>query len=372
VPKERIRTRLRTVTQADGTVVIVDPEAPPPRWRWTRAALVLGALGIVATTVIVLASRGTKKKQRDPGPAPEGMVWIPSGTFWMGSADPKHTDARPEHEVTLDGFWIDSTEVTNEQFEQFVRATGYRTVAEERPAREDAAYVPKETHRPGSMVFLPPAGPDLPDSLMLWWRFVPGADWRHPEGPSSNLDGRQRHPVVHVTWDDAVRYAEWAGKRLPTEAEWEYAARGGLDRKPYTWGDKLKPDGKWQANIWQGRFPLNNTKEDGFLRTAPVGSFPPNRYGLYDMAGNVWEWCLDWYRPDYYAESPSQNPFGPMSSYEPNDPASPRRVQRGGSYLCAVDTLRQGFPVGARGRGEPSSAACHLGFRCVRSPDSLQ
>jgi formylglycine-generating enzyme len=356
------------VSHSDGRVVALDPNGPPSllgRWKWLAGA----AVALIASAAVIFLWATKSSRGRGPGPAPEGMVWIPGGTFWMGSSDPKHTDARPEHQVTLDGYWIDSTEVTNEQFERFVRATGYRTVAEYKPAREDMPDAPSETRQPGSMVFLSPAEKDPTDNLMLWWRFVAGANWRHPEGPSSNLAGRERHPVVHVTWEDAVAYANWAGKRLPTEAEWECAARGGLDRKPYCWGEKLKPDGKWQANIWQGRFPLVNLKEDGFVGTAPAGSYSPNGCGLYDMAGNVWEWCHDYYKPDYYAESPAMNPFGPSFSYEPNDPTAPRRVQRGGSFLCAIDTLRQEFLPGARGRGDPMSAACHLGFRCVRSLD---
>jgi formylglycine-generating enzyme required for sulfatase activity len=367
VERQRTRTRLRTVTQPDGRVVVIDPdaEAPPRRWIWVLFAVI--AFGAIASAWFVFGSK--RAKTRDKGPPPEGMVWIPPGSFWMGSPELKHVDARPEHQVTLDGFWMDSTEVTNEQFERFVRATGYQTVAEYKPAREDALYVPTETLRPGSMVFLPPSTKDPSDNLMLWWRFVPGSNWRHPEGPSTNLDGRERHPVVHVTWEDAAAYAKWAGKRLPTEAEWEYAARGGLDRKPYTWGDKLKPDGKWQANIWQGRFPINNLKEDGFVGAAPVGSFPPNGYGLFDMTGNVCEWCNDFYKPDYYAESQSTNPFGPGFSFEPSDPTAPRRVYRGGSFLSAIDTVRQDYSPGARSRGDPASASCNLGFRCVRSPD---
>ena len=296
------------------------------------------------------------------------MVWIPAGTFWMGSEDASATDARPLHAVTLDGYWIDATEVTNEQFEQFVTATGYKTTAEFMPAREAGFDESPETLKPGSMVFLRPEGPSPPENPLLWWRFVAGADWRHPEGPKSTIVGREKHPVVHVTWVDATAYADWAGKRLPTEAEWECTAHGDLDRAKYVWGDELQPGGKWLANLWQGRFPTSILAEDGFLRTAPVGSFPPNGFGLRDMCGNVCEWCQDWYSPEYYADSPAARPAGPVASLEPSDPTAPRRVQRGGSFLSPVDSSRRDFGPGERSRGDPNSAASHLGFRCVKSP----
>jgi formylglycine-generating enzyme required for sulfatase activity len=200
---------------------------------------------------------------------------------------------------------------------------------------------------------------------LVWWRYVPGANWRHPEGPESNLQGRENHPVVHICWHDAEAYARWAHKRIPTEAEWEYAARGGLERKRYCWGDTLTPDGKWMANIWQGQFPRENTKGDGYSRTAPVGSYPANGFGLHDMSGNVWEWCADWYRPNYYALSPGYNPKGPDSSHDPQEPGVAKRVQRGGSFLCS-DSYCVQYRMGARGKGAIDSGASHLGFRCVR------
>jgi formylglycine-generating enzyme required for sulfatase activity len=301
-----------------------------------------------------------------PPDAPEGMVWVPGGSFWMGR-DPQVCDsplcctaglkdALPVHKVEVDGFWMDRTPVTNAQFEHFVRATGYKTVAEK----------PMGKLPPGSFVFRPPTEvPDLTDHS-LWWQFVTGADWRHPDGPGGDIQDRMDHPVVQVCWDDAVAYAQWAGKRLPTEAEWEYAARGGLDRKRYVWGDKLLPGGKWQANIWQGKFPVKNTAADGFRTTSPVGSFPANGYGLYDTSGNVWQWCADWYQPDYYHYSPRRNPKGPGSSHDPAEPGVPKRVQRGGSFLCS-DEYCQGYQPGSRGKGQPNSAASHIGFRCVRS-----
>ena len=302
-----------------------------------------------------------------------GMVWVPAGKFWMGADEEEvyFPDAHPRHEVELDGFWIDRTEVTNAQFARFVRATGYVTIAERQPSPVEFPDVPPERLKPFSLVFAPPPKDVRVQNDLDWWNVVPGACWRHPEGPGDNLIGREQHPVVHVCWHDAAAYCKWAGKRLPTEAEWEYAARGGLDRKPFCWGDELLPAGKWQANIWQGAFPYDNTKMDGFDRTAPVASFPPNGYGLYDMAGNVWEWCADWYQDDYYQASPRRNPLGPASSYDPREPNLPKRVQRGGSFLCS-DTFCSRYRPAGRGKGEVNSAASHIGFRCVRSARSRQ
>lgn len=294
------------------------------------------------------------------------MVWIPGGAFWMGADDPDFADARPVHRVEVDGFWMDRTDVTNAQFARFVAATGYVTIAERRPDPRDLPGVPVEALVPGSVVFTPPSGPVSLDDARAWWRYVPGASWRHPEGPRSSLRGRERHPVVHVSWEDAVAYARWAGKRLPTEAEWERAARGGLDRKPYVWGDERTPGGRWPANVWQGRFPTENTMADGFRSTAPVASFPPNGYALFDMAGNVWQWCADWYRPGYDAREPQRNPQGPSSSWDPDEPGAPKRVMRGGSYLCS-DTYCRRYRPGARGKGAPDTGASNVGFRCVRS-----
>jgi formylglycine-generating enzyme required for sulfatase activity len=306
---------------------------------------------------------------KPPGPAPEGMVWIPGGTFLMGTEEPMMRDARPIHPVTVDGFWMDRTEVTNAQFAAFVAATGYVTVAEKKPEARDFPGVPAENLVAGSVVFDPPPGIVSLDDAYAWWAYRPGADWRHPEGPDSSIDGRMDHPVVHVCYDDAAAYAKWAGKRLPTEAEWEFAARGGLDRKRYTWGDDLKPEGQWLANVWQGKFPNENTAEDGFTTTAPVGSYPPNGFGLVDMAGNVWEWCSDWYRPEYYRYSPAENPAGPESSQDPNEPGVPKRVQKGGSFLCS-DLYCVRYMPGGRGKGQVDSAAQHLGFRCVKDADA--
>jgi formylglycine-generating enzyme len=325
------------------------------RYRWI-VAVVLCAL--LAGLVLTLRENFQA--------TPEGVVWLPGGEFQMGDSEALFPDAQPVHKVHVNGFWIDRTEVTNAQFARFVEATGYVTVAERPPDAKEFPGVPADKLVPGSIVFTPPDKEVTLNQPLSWWRYVPGADWRHPEGPGSNLEGRENHPVVHVCWYDAQAYARWAGKRLPTEAEWEYAARGGLRQKRYCWGDELLPGGKWQANIWQGDFPRVNTKEDGFERTAPVGSFPPNGYGLFDMSGNVWEWCVDWYRPDYYASSPTENPQGPASSYDPNEPNLPKRVQRGGSFLCS-DVYCVRYRPGSRGKGEPGSAASHIGFRCVRS-----
>jgi formylglycine-generating enzyme required for sulfatase activity len=295
------------------------------------------------------------------------MVWIPGGEFWMGSDDESMRDAQPVHRVRVDGFWMDRTEVTNAQFAQFVAVTGYVTVAERTPDSKDYPDAPPELLVPGSIVFTPPPGPVPLSNHLVWWRYVPGADWRHPEGPDSSIAGRENHPVVQVCWYDAVAYCQWAGKRLPTEAEWEFAARGGLERKRYVWGDELNPGGKWMVNNWQGRFPSENTAADGFTRTSPVGTFPPNGYGLHDMAGNVWEWCADWYQPGYPAHDRTPNPQGPDVSHDPAEPGVPKRVQRGGSFLCS-DLYCTRYLPGARGKGAPDSGASHVGFRCVLSP----
>lgn len=337
---------------------------------WLAAA---GAVAFAASFLLFRYAPGLSKAPADSRPAagrPE-MVWLAGGTFVRGSDNPTMRDARPTHSVTVDGFWIDKTAVTNEEFGRFVDATGYVTVAERVPRPEDYPGAPPENLVAGGVVFAPPDGPVPLDNHLQWWRYIPGASWRHPAGPGSDIKGREKHPVVQVAWDDAAAYAKWAGKRLPTEAEFEFAARGGLEGKRFVWGDELKPGGKWMANIWQGHFPYENTAEDGYRATAPVGSFPANGYGLYDMAGNVWEWCSDWYRHDYYATlaagpQPAVNPQGPGDSVDPSEPGVAKRVMRGGSYLC-TDQYCTAYEAGARGKGAPDTGTNHLGFRCVRS-----
>jgi len=304
-----------------------------------------------------------------PGPAPEGMVWIPGGTFWMGCDDCDMPDTQPVHLVSVDGFWVDRTPVTNSQFAEFVNATSYITVAERKPDPKDYPGVDPHKLVAGSAVFNSPSQDVALDDITQWWSYVPGASWNHPEGPATTVQSREDHPVVQISWEDAVAYAKWAGKRLPTEAEFEFAARGGLDRNHYAWGDDLKPGGKWAANIWQGRFPSNNLGEDGYLRTSPVNAFPANGFGLYDVGGNVWQWCADWYRPDYFAtldvDKVTHNPQGPEDSFDPDEPGARKRVQKGGSFLCS-DRYCSRYLVGSRGRGSVDSAGSNTGFRCVK------
>jgi formylglycine-generating enzyme required for sulfatase activity len=315
------------------------------------------------------------------GAAPAGMVWIPGGEFSMGARDPRDqphgghdpmSDARPIHRVSVTGFWMDATEVTNAQFARFAKATGYVTVAERKPTREEFPSAPEANLVAGSVVFNPTAEPIVLDNHYRWWTYVGGASWRHPTGPRSDLEGKETHPVVHVAYEDAAAYAKWAGGRLPTEAEWEFAARGGLAGKLYPWGDELRPGDRWMANIYEGRFPVkgSDTGTDGSAGLAPVAQYPPNAYGLYDVAGNAWEWVSDWYRPDYYATLAAQpgverDPRGPETSFDPAEPKEPKRVHRGGSFLCVEDYCTR-YMIGTRGKGEVRTGSNHLGFRCVR------
>jgi len=308
---------------------------------------------------------------------PPGMVLIPAGEFIMGSpGDTPHENEQPAHKVKLDSFYMDETEVTIAQFRKFVEATKYITTAEKPPDWEEmkkqlppgTPKPPAEKMLPGSLVFIPPTNAVPTDNAARWWMWTLGACWKHPEGPGSNIDGRASHPVVHVSWDDAVAYAKWAGKRLPTEAEWEYAARGGLAGKRYTWGDEpLKDSDGKVTNIWQGTFPNLNTKVDGYDRTAPVKSYPANSYGLYDMAGNTWEWCADWYRADTYKDRKvtTLNPIGPPNFWDPGEPLAPKRVTRGGSFLCHV-TYCESYRTAARRGTSTDTSMSHIGFRCVK------
>ena len=328
--------------------------------------------------------------------APEGMVWISGATYTRGTPEkqdlPHNPEERPVHKVTVGGFYIDIHEVTNAQFRKFVEATGYKTQAERGFTKEDFPKAPPEMLKPGSLVF---AGPE--DSVELWregaewqwWRFVEGADWQRPTGPKSTIEGKDDHPVVCVNWEDAQAYCKWAGKRLPTEAEWELAARGGKDGLDYIWGNKLKPGEEWLANVFTGEFPHKDTGDDGFKGSAPVKSYPPNPYGLYDMAGNVWEHCTDFYRPDAYElflKDPKENPTGPKSGvsqpevnwflqrgswpspiiFGKQHPLSLLRVTKGGSFLCHTSYCLRYRP-GARHYSESLTPTNHTGFRCAKS-----
>ena len=330
----------------------------------------------------VAAFQPTVENTRSPaGQSAPGMVWIPGGEFSMGAAESPGmnmvgmeatTDSRPIHRVYVDGFWMDTTEVTNAQFAKFVEATGYVTIAERVPRAEDFPGAPPENLVAGAVVFSPPAHPVPLNNHLQWWSYVKHADWRHPDGPESSLAGRVQYPVVQIAYDDAVAFATWAGKRLPTEAEWEFAARGGLSGKLYPWGDEFTSGGHAMANTFQGHFPDRDAGEDGHGGIGPVALFAPNGYGLYDVAGNVWEWTSDWYRPDYYRQLASaggvaHNPRGPDTPFDPSEPTEKKRVHRGGSFLC-TDQYCSRYMVGTRGKGEGSTGTNHVGFRLVKAP----
>ena len=346
---------------------------------WWIGSLALDRAGAKPRTALRGFQPTAANTQPPPQESPAGMVWIPGGEFSMGCADPRDQpfggpdamrDARPIHRAYVDGLWMDRTEVTNDRFAAFVAATGYVTVAERPPRQEDFPGAPPENLVPGSLVFTPPAGPVPLANHYVWWNYVAGADWRHPTGPDSSIEGRGNDPVVQVAHEDAAAFAAWAGKRLPTEAEWEFAARGGLAGKLYPWGNEFRPAGQFMANTWQGRFPGENTAADGHAAAAPAGRFPANAYGLHDMSGNVWEWCSDWYRHDAYATAlaagkPERNPAGPADSFDPQEPHEKKRVLRGGSFLCSEQYCAR-YIVGTRGKGEPSSGCNHIGFRCVK------
>ncbi len=303
-----------------------------------------------------------------------GMTWIKPGSFIMGN-DKGHKDKasgrfqsfpeeRGEQEVALDGFWIDQHEVTNAQFSSFVEATGYQTIAEQKPKKEwFPPGFPEENMLIGSAVFVAPKKIETMNNILQWWQFIEGANWKHPQGPDSDIKDKMNHPVVHVSYQDAQTYANWAGKELPTEAQWEYAARGGLQLSTYTWGDTLTPNKKWMANIWQGQFPVNNTVDDGYATTAPVGCYPANGYGLYDLAGNVWEIVRDNYQ-EGHANVATINPSGPKRSFVPNGPNTAKHVIKGGSYLCTPDYCMRYRPT-ARHPQDYTMGTSHIGFRTV-------
>ena len=360
-----------------GGGVFYAAQSPAPMDSKSSMSSVASSAGDFMATVVNTATA--------PGPAPEGMLWIPGGEFSMGAADPvgkdmndvgMHAtdDSRPIHRVYVEGFWMDTTEVTNAQFEKFVEATDYVTVAERTPTQEEFPDAPPENLIAGSVVFSPPDHPVPLNDHFQWWSYSDGANWRHPFGPKSDIHGKERYPVVHIAYEDALAYAKWAGKRLPTEAEWEFAARGGLSGKVYPWGDEFMQDGKWMTNSHQGHFPNLDMGADRFTGIAPVAQFPPNGYGLYDVAGNVWEWTSDWYRPDYYAQlaaaGVTRNPLGPSTSFDPAEPGVQKRVHRGGSFLCTEQYCSR-YMVGTRGKGEISTGANHLGFRCVRDAKAM-
>lgn len=310
-------------------------------------------------------------------PKHEGMVWIEGGIFDMGADNEQgRRDELPKHQVKLSGFFMDVSEVTNQQFAEFVRKTGYITTAEKDVNWEEIkSTLPANTPKPASemlkaasLVFIPTKSAVNLQDYSQWWHWTRHADWKHPRGPKSNIKAKDHYPVVHVSWDDATAYCKWAGKRLPTEAEWEFAARGKLKNNIYAWGNEHVDQGKIKCNYWQGSFPYKNNTKDGFYGASPVKSFASNGYGLYDMAGNVWEWCADLYHHDYYEQIKHYklvgNPKGPQISYDPDEPTVPKRTMRGGSFLCN-ESYCSGYRVAARMKSSPDSGMEHLGFRCV-------
>jgi len=315
-------------------------------------------------------------RQQQP---PPGMVWVPEGTFRMGS-DGHYPEEAPAHRVTVDGFWVDLTPVTNRAFRKFVNATGYVTFAEIAPDPKDYPGALPHMLKAGSMVFTPPKHPVDLGNCAAWWNFKFGANWRRPYGPRSSISGLDNHPVVHIAYRDAEAYARWAGKDLPTEAEWEFAARGGLEGAEFAWGHELALGGRHMANTWQGEFPHENRAEDGYERTSPVTAFPPNGFGISDMIGNVWEWTCDWYSPKHTADAAKtccipENPRGgnEEASHDPRQPGIriPRKVLKGGSHLCAPNYCRRYRPA-ARHPQPIDTSTTHVGFRCIIRKGSAQ
>ncbi|MBO9648117.1 MAG: formylglycine-generating enzyme family protein [Variovorax sp.] len=354
-------------------------------------AAVLGFGGWEAGSRL-FATRTTRPKVvlGDGRNGPPGMAWVPAGEFLMGS-DHKlaQPDEKPAHKVRVSGFWMDTRHVTNAQFRAFVEATGYVTTAERKPDWATIApQLPPGTPKPredalvpGALVFV--GTPDVVDyaDTSRWWRYVPGADWRHPQGPGSSIDGKDQHPVVQVSYEDALAYAKWAGKRLPTEAEWEFAARGGLEQATYAWGEEFAPEGQQMANVWERQqpppFPVVSAKAGGAAGTSPAGTFPANGYGLYDMTGNAWQWVADWYRADQFRiESQTgrvpEDPQGPASSWDPSEPGvpatAPKRVTRGGSFLCNEAFCLSYRPSARRGT-DPYTSMSHIGFRLIMTQE---
>ncbi len=343
---------------------------------WASAGFAVALLG----TFLVFMNRSDWWPDENATTEPN-LVWVPGGDFWMGADDEDaRADETPRHLVRVSGFWMGRHEVTNQEFAAFVKATGHVTDDEKAIDLREMPSTDPEKAVPGGMVFRPPAGEVVLciGCECTWWKFKPGASWLHPDGPETNIEGQKLHPVVQVSWLDAVAYCRWLSQktgetyRLPTEAEWEFAARGGLDRKPFVWGDERTPGGKCQANIWQGKFPHENTAEDGYRGTAPVMSYSANGYGLHDMAGNVWEWVEDWYAPDYYSRFPADkildNPRGPRDIddiYPEGQVAPAEKVIRGGSYLCS-DLYCQGYRPSARMHSGHTTGLVHTGFRYVK------
>ncbi|WP_394750507.1 formylglycine-generating enzyme family protein [Spongiimicrobium salis] len=342
---------------------------------------------VICSILLCIGCKGGEDKESHktkgenvPQDGPPGMVWIPGNTYTMGAIEEDkeaRSDEFPAHRVAVSGFWMDTVEVTNKQFRAFVAATGYKTTAEKKPDWEQLKkQLPPETPKPhdsilvpASMVFTPVKTENLLD-WSQWWSWVKDANWKHPQGPESSIAQKEDHPVVQVSWDDAQAYVQWAGKRLPTDAEWELAARGGMENAVYPWGNDTNI--RVHANTWQGTFPLYNSMADGYFTTAPVGSYAPNGYGLYDMAGNVWEWTSDWYNTNYYAETAKvgtvTNPEGATRPFDPQQPLIPQRVQRGGSFLCN-GSYCSSYRSSARMRSSQDSSQDHVGFRAIMTPE---
>ncbi len=339
---------------------------------------------IYSFCIVILSSACTNVRKDDtlqlregPPENPVGMIWIPGGVFTMGCCEENCAmESMPPHLVKVNGFWMDETEVTNAQFKKFVDATGYITIAErpidwEQLKKQLPSGTPKPNHEvllPGALVFTPPSETVLLHDHTQWWSWIVGADWQHPEGPHSSIEGKDNYPVVQIAYEDAEAYATWSGKKLPTEAQFEFAARGGVNGSTFSWGNELNPQGKFLANYFQGSFPNNNSGEDGFKGLAPVRSFPANGYGLYDMIGNVWELCTDWYSTDLTLSKKSEivltDPIGPPSTEDPADPFAVKHVSKGGSFLCSVQYCSNYKPSGRQGTSYDSGMS-HTGFRCI-------